>query len=210
LGSGSGAPLPVNGFPPLSAQINPSAQCKFSIYAQRGAASIFSGAQEICLRSIRSRKRVIAAVVLLLLAKFATVGVPLVLKRIVDVVGEPEALAALPVLLLAGYAFLRFTVTLFAELRDAVFARATQQTISGFALKVFGHLHSLPPRFHLSRQTGALSRDIERGTRGVGFVLSIALFNVVPTLVEITLVLGILLASYDIWFSLIILGTFVL
>jgi ABC-type multidrug transport system fused ATPase/permease subunit len=124
--------------------------------------------------------------------------------------GEPEALAALPVLLLAGYAFLRFTVTLFAELRDAVFARATQQTISGFALKVFGHLHSLPPRFHLSRQTGALSRDIERGTRGVGFVLSIALFNVVPTLVEITLVLGILLASYDIWFSLIILGTFVL
>jgi ATP-binding cassette subfamily B protein len=156
------------------------------------------------------RRRVAAAVALLLLAKLAVVGVPLILKRIVDVMGDAATLTTLPVVLLAGYAFLRFTTALFAELRDAVFARVTQQTISRFALKVFGHLHQLSPRFHLSRQTGALSRDIERGTRGVGFVLSIALLNIIPTLVEITLVLGILLFSYDLWFSLIILGTFVL
>jgi ABC-type transport system involved in Fe-S cluster assembly fused permease/ATPase subunit len=156
------------------------------------------------------RRRVLAAVALLVAGKLATVGVPLMLKSIVDVMGNPGALASLPVFLLAGYAFLRFTTALFAELRDAVFARVTQHTISGFALQVFGHLHQLSPRFHLSRQTGALSRDIERGTRGIGFVLSIALLNIVPTLVEITLVLGILLANYDLWFSLIILGTFVL
>src|SRR5687768_8858101 len=103
------------------------------------------------------RRRVAAAVALLLLAKLAVVGVPLILKRIVDVMGDAATLTTLPVVLLAGYAFLRFTTALFAELRDAVFARVTQQTISRFALKVFGHLHQLSPRFHLSRQTGALS-----------------------------------------------------
>src|SRR4051794_37644328 len=104
------------------------------------------------------RGRVLAAMVLLVLAKLAAVAVPLLLKRIVDVMGNPETLAAVPAMLLVGYALTRFASTLFTELRDLVFARVTQSTVARFTRKVFSHLHALPARFHLGRATGALTR----------------------------------------------------
>jgi ATP-binding cassette, subfamily B, heavy metal transporter len=154
------------------------------------------------------RGRVATALALLVLAKLSVVAVPLVLKHIIDLLGQPAA--ALPVFLLIGYALLRFAGTLFSELRDTLFSRVTQYTIRSVVLKVFSHLHALSPRFHVMRQTGGLSRDIERGTRAIGFLLGIALFNVLPTLVEIGLVVGILLLHYDVAFSLIIVVTFML
>ncbi|HET7062375.1 MAG TPA: ABC transporter transmembrane domain-containing protein, partial [Nitrosospira sp.] len=119
--------------------------------------------------------RVTAALVLLILAKLANVTVPLVLKEIVDALDQPRALLALPVLLLAAYGALRLFSTLFGELRDAVFAKVTQRAIRRVAIKVFGHLHALSLRFHLERQTGGVSRDIERGSRGISFLLNFML-----------------------------------
>lgn len=155
------------------------------------------------------RGRVVLALVLLVSAKFANVAVPLVLKQIVDALNKPKALVALPVVLLLGYGLLRFCSTLFGELRDAVFAKVTQRAIRRVALRVFRHLHALALRFHLERQTGGVSRDIERGTRGIGFLLNFMLFNILPTLVEIGLVAGILLVKYDIWFSVVTFSTLV-
>ncbi len=156
------------------------------------------------------RFRVVMALMLLLLAKFSNVAVPIALKQVVDALGQPKQALALPVFLLIGYALLRFASTLFSELRDALFARVTQNTIRSIALRVFNHLHELSPRYHLMRQAGGVSRDIERGTRGIGFLLTLALFNVVPTLVEIAMVVAILLFNYDPRFSLIIVATFTL
>ncbi|MEW5943958.1 MAG: ABC transporter ATP-binding protein/permease [Pseudomonadota bacterium] len=147
--------------------------------------------------------RVILALVLLFAAKLANVTVPLVLKEIVDALDKPKALLALPAILLVGYGVLRFASTLFGELRDAVFAKVTQRSIRRVALQVFRHLHALALRFHLDRQTGGMSRDIERGTRGIGFLLNFMLFNILPTLIEIGMVAVILLVKYDIWFSVI-------
>lgn len=148
--------------------------------------------------------RVILALSLLVLAKLANVSVPLVLKEIVDVLNQPHAVLVLPVFLLISYGVLRLCSTLFGELRDAIFAKVTQRAIRRVANKVFTHLHSLSLRFHLERQTGGVSRDIERGTRGISFLLNFMLFNILPTLLEIGLVLGILISQYDIWFSIII------
>ncbi|MFH1495356.1 MAG: ABC transporter ATP-binding protein/permease [Pseudomonadota bacterium] len=153
--------------------------------------------------------RVILAVLLLILAKVASVAVPLVLKDIVDALDQPRAMLALPVFLLVAYGALRFMSTLFGELRDAVFAKAAQRSVRRVALKVFRHLHELALRFHLERQTGGISRDIERGTRGIGFLLNFMLFNILPTIVEIGLIAAILLAKYDIWFSIITFTTLV-
>ena len=153
--------------------------------------------------------RVIFAVLLLIFAKLANVAVPLVLKDIVDALDQPRAMLALPVFLLVAYGALRFLSTLFGELRDAVFAKAAQRSIRRVALKVFRHLHELALRFHLERQTGGISRDIERGTRGIGFLLNFMLFNILPTLVEIGLIAAILLAKYDIWFAVITFTTLV-
>lgn len=135
------------------------------------------------------------------MAKLASVAVPLLLKEIVDALDQPRAMLVMPVLLLIGYGALRLCSTLFGELRDAVFAKVTQRAIRRVALKVFGHLHALSLRFHLERQTGGVSRDIERGTRGISFLLNFMLFNILPTLLEIGLVAIILLSKYDIWFS---------
>jgi len=154
--------------------------------------------------------RVAIAIVLLILAKLSNVAVPIALKHIVDALSQPQAALTLPVFLLIGYALLRFASGLFSELRDALFARVTQNTIRNIALRVFSHLHELSPRFHLMRRTGGLSRDMERGTRGIGFLLSLALFNVVPTLVEIAMVVAVLLFNYDLRYSLIIVATFAL
>ncbi len=149
------------------------------------------------------RGRVALALALLVAAKIANVGVPLVLKEIVDALDPTQALLTLPVALLLGYGALRFAATLFGELRDAVFAKVTQGAIRRVALKVFSHLHTLSLRFHLERQTGGVSRDIERGTRGIAFLLNFMLFNILPTLIEIGLVAAILFLKYDPWFGII-------
>jgi ATP-binding cassette subfamily B protein len=165
------------------------------------------------------------AVVLMVLAKVAAVGVPLVLKTIVDRLSRPQQQLSelvtssaddatrialvLPVFLLLGYALLRFAGTLFTELRDLVFARVTQRTVTLYAQRIFAHLLSLSPRFHARRSTGVLIREIERGTAGVGFLLGTGLFTVVPTLIELAAVVAILAAGYDIAFTLAIFATFV-
>src|SRR3954462_9576072 len=151
--------------------------------------------------------RVIVALTLLILAKLSNVAVPLVLKEIVDALDRPRVLLALPVLLLAGYGALRLFSTLFGELGDAVFAKVSQRAIRRVAIKGFSHLHALSLRFHLQRQTGGGSRDIERGSRGISFQLNFMLFNILPTLLEIGLVAAILVSRYDIWFSVIIFVT---
>jgi len=154
--------------------------------------------------------RVLLALGFLIGAKLANVGVPLILKRLIDRLtispGDPQALLVLPLGLLVAYGALRLATTLFTELREFVFARVTQRAVRTIALQVFRHLHALSLRFHLNRQTGGMSRDIERGTRGVSSLVSYTLFSILPTLVEITLVLGYLALHYDIWFSLITAG----
>lgn len=145
--------------------------------------------------------RVILAMSLLILAKLANVAVPLVLKRIIDALDKSHAVLMVPVMLILAYGLLRLMSTLFGELRDAVFAKVTQRAIRRVALQVFEHLHSLSLRFHLDRQTGGVSRDIDRGTRGIGFLLNFMLFNILPTLLEIGLVAGILLSKYNPWFA---------
>lgn len=155
------------------------------------------------------RLRLAAALACLLLAKFAIVAVPLVLKRIVDSLSRPEMVHALPIFLLAGYAALRFSSTLFNELRDLVFARIRQSTLAGYAQAVFAHLHQLGARFHSARRIGALLADIDRGTNGIGFLLGIGLFTIVPTLIEIGLVIAIMRSRYSDWYTAIIVLTFV-
>jgi ATP-binding cassette subfamily B protein len=157
--------------------------------------------------------RVLLALGFLVGAKLANVGVPLVLKRLVDHMtltpDNPQALLVLPLGLLVAYGALRLATTLFTELREFVFARVTQRAVRTIALQVFRHLHALSLRFHLNRQTGGMSRDIERGTRGVSSLVSYTLFSILPTLVEIALVLGYLGWHYDIWFSIITAGALV-
>ncbi len=148
------------------------------------------------------RARVIVAMGFLVLAKLAGVTVPLVLKEVVDALDSTHNTAViLPLALLIGYGALRLASTLFNELRDLVFAKVAQRAIRNIALKVFRHLHSLALRFHLERQTGGMSRDIERGTRGMSFLLSFMLFNILPTLLEIALVAIILFVTYNAWFA---------
>lgn len=153
------------------------------------------------------RGRVVLALLLLVLAKLANVAVPLMLKEIVDALDKPEGMLMVPVFLVVAYGVLRLLSTLFGELRDAVFAKVTQRAIRRVALQVFMHLHSLSLRFHLERQTGGMSRDIERGTRGISFLLTFLLFNILPTLLEITLVAIILLVKYNVWFAIITFAT---
>ncbi|MES2538228.1 MAG: ABC transporter ATP-binding protein/permease [Pseudomonadota bacterium] len=156
------------------------------------------------------RWRVLGAVVFLILAKVASVAVPLVLKRIIDALSRPEQVLLLPVLLLAGYAALRFSSTLFNELRDLLFSRVTQRTVAAYAMKVFTHLHRLGSRFHAQHSIGGLLPDIDRGTAGIAFLLGVGLFTLVPTLVEIGLVLAILVSRYSIWYTTVISATFLL
>ena len=149
--------------------------------------------------------RVAAAIALMLGAKMANVGVPLLLKQLVDAMtiapGAPAALLVVPVGLLLAYGALRFTNSLFNELRELVFAKATHGAARAIALKTFEHLHALSLRFHLERQTGGMTRDIERGVRGIESLISFTLFNVVATLVEVVLVLSVLAIKFDAWFA---------
>jgi ABC-type transport system involved in Fe-S cluster assembly fused permease/ATPase subunit len=155
------------------------------------------------------RGRAGLALAFLALAKVSNVAVPLVLKDIVDSLTHPQTLIALPISLLAAYGLLRLGNSLFGELRDAVFVKVTQYSIRRVALQVFEHLHALSLRFHLERQTGGMSRDIERGAAGIRFLLNFMLFNILPTLLEIGFVAVILLVKYDPWFAIITLGTLV-
>ena len=155
------------------------------------------------------RGRVVLALAFLALAKVATVSVPLVLKEIVDALTPSQATLALPIFLLVAYGALRLANSTFGELRDMVFAKVTQRSIRRVALKVFEHLHNLSLRFHLDRQTGGMSRDIERGTAGIRFLLNFMLFNILPTILEIGFVAVILLVKYDPWFCVVTLATLV-
>ncbi len=154
--------------------------------------------------------RVIIAMSFLVMSKLANVAVPLALKQIIDSLDKANAVLTVPVFIIVGYGLLRLMSTLFGELRDAVFAKVTQRAIRRVALKVFEHLHSLSLRFHLDRQTGGVSRDIERGTRGIGFLLNFTLFNILPTLLEIGLVAAILFSKYNVWFAIITFVTLVI
>jgi len=150
--------------------------------------------------------RVVIALVFLVSAKLANVGVPLVMKEVIDGLDAETALVAVPVALLAIYGILRFSTTLFAELRDVVFIRVTQRAIRRVALGVFRHLHSLSLRFHLERQTGGMTRDIERGTNGISTLLSYLLFSIFPVVLEFALVAAVLLNRFDWRFAAITFG----
>src|SRR5262252_5021390 len=141
--------------------------------------------------------RVSLALACLVLAKVANVGVPLLMKRIVDSLDPRTAILVVPLALLVAYGLLRLSTTVFTELREFLFAKVTQRAVRRIGLTVFRHLHALSLRFHLERQTGGLTRDVERGQRGISTLISYALFSILPTLVEVTLVLGILVARYD-------------
>ena len=149
--------------------------------------------------------RVGIALSFLVLAKVANVAVPIILKDIVDAVSaKPElTLLAVPVGLVIAYGLMRVMSTLFTELREVVFARVTQQAVRRIALRVFAHLHALSMRFHLDRQTGGLTRDIERGTRGVSSLVSFTLYSILPTIIEVLMVLTWLILHYEIWFAVI-------
>jgi len=144
----------------------------------------------------------------LVLAKLASVSLPLVLKDIVDALDTSQnAILVLPVALLLSYGLIRLASSLFGELRDLVFAKVLQRAIRRIAIKVFQHLHKLALSFHLERQTGGVSRDIERGSRGISFLLNFTLFNILPTLLEIGLIAVILFVNYEPAFAIITLAT---
>jgi len=156
--------------------------------------------------------RVALALSCLIAAKVANVGVPLVLKLIVDSLtpGSQGQMLVLPLALLVAYGVLRLSTTAFTELREFFFAKVTQRAVRTIALKTFRHLHELSLRFHLARQTGGLTRDVERGTRGISTLIGFTLFSILPTLIEIALVSAILVARYDLWFIGITLAALVL
>ena len=156
------------------------------------------------------RGRVLLALLFLVSAKLANITVPFVMKRIVDGLTGPLAIVAVPVALLVAYGVLRVSSTLFNELRDVVFVKVAQRAMRRIALEVFHHLHALSLRFHLERQTGGLTRDIERGTRGISTLLSFMVFSVLPTLLEIALVTGLLIYQFDVWFGVISVAALVL
>ena len=153
--------------------------------------------------------RVAAALTFMVGAKMANVGVPLLLKQLVDAMtikpGSVEALLVVPVGLLLAYGGLRLCTSLFTELRELIFAKATEGATRSIALQVFGHLHNLSLRFHLERQTGGMTRDIDRGTRGVQSLVSYSLYSIFPTLIEVTMVLVLLGTKFDmgyVWITL--------
>nr|WP_072426966.1 ABC transporter ATP-binding protein/permease [Chitinimonas taiwanensis] len=147
---------------------------------------------------LKFKGRVTLAISCLVLAKLANVVVPLVLKAIVDhLSAKPGLVLAVPIALILAYGLLRLAMTGFGELRDAIFSKVAQGAIRQLALETFRHLHQLSLRFHLNRQTGGMTRDIERGTRGISILLRFMLFNILPTILEIGLVTGILIWLYD-------------
>ncbi|HLL12468.1 MAG TPA: ABC transporter ATP-binding protein/permease [Rubrivivax sp.] len=153
----------------------------------------------------RYRWRVAFALSFLVAAKVANVGVPLLLKHLVDALtfkpGDPAAVLVVPVALIVAYGALRLSTSLFTELRELIFAKATEGTSRSISLQVFRHLHALSLRFHLERQTGGMTRDIERGTRAVHSLISYSLYSIFPTLIEVAMVLTLLAVKFDAWFA---------
>ncbi|MBL8336391.1 MAG: ABC transporter ATP-binding protein/permease [Rhodoferax sp.] len=158
--------------------------------------------------------RVLAALGFMVAAKMANVGVPVLLKSLVDAMsptggrnpieGAPalvQAVLVVPVALVVAYGLLRLSTSVFAELRELIFAKATEGAARSISLEVFRHLHALSLRFHLERQTGGMTRDIERGTRGVHSLISYSLYSIIPTLIEVALVLTLLAVKFDVWFA---------
>jgi ABC-type transport system involved in Fe-S cluster assembly fused permease/ATPase subunit len=150
--------------------------------------------------------RVMAALAFMVGAKMANVGVPLLLKELVDTMNpkgalNAQALLVVPLGLLLAYGLLRLSTTLFAELRELIFAKATEGASRSISVQVFRHLHALSLRFHLERQTGGMTRDIERGTRAVHSLISYSLYSIFPTLIEVAMVLSILAIKFDMWFA---------
>lgn len=158
--------------------------------------------------------RVALAMLCMVAAKFAGLGIPIMLKQLIDSLDvsstNPKMLLVVPVGIILGYGALRLAASLFNELKEALFARVTQHAVREIALNVFRHLHQLSLRFHLGRQTGGVSRDIERGTRAIQSLVSFSLYSIFPTLVEFMLVLGYFAIFYDIWFSAITLVALIL
>jgi ATP-binding cassette, subfamily B, heavy metal transporter len=149
--------------------------------------------------------RVAAALLFMVGAKLANVSVPILLKNLIDAMtfkpNDPTLVLVVPVALLVGYGALRLMTSAFTELRELVFAKATQGAARSIALETFQHLHALSLRFHLARQTGGMTRDIERGVRGIESLISYSLYSIVPTLIEVALVLTILAVKFDAWFA---------
>ena len=153
------------------------------------------------------------ALLALVLAKVASVAIPVVLKEIVDyltslkiensTVKDFNGVLTIPVVLIIGYGLMRFASTAFSELRELIFARVTQSSVRDISVQVFTHLHDLSLRFHLEKKTGSLTRDVERGTRGVSTMVNFTLYSIFPTLIEFVLVIGWLTINYDFIFSLI-------
>ena len=160
------------------------------------------------------KKRIAFAMFCLVLTKIASVYLPFILKDIVDTLDANDgkdqlssAIAIIPLGLVAAYGLVRLAIVIFAEIRDTLFGRVTERAIRRIGLKVFRHLHRLDLDFHLNRQTGGLSRDIDRGTSGINFLMRFMVFNIVPTLLEIVMVVTILFVNYGIWFALITLAS---
>jgi ATP-binding cassette subfamily B protein len=158
--------------------------------------------------------RVAIALSCLVAAKVTNLGIPILMKQLIDTLNinadSPQALLLAPAGLILAYGLLRISASLFTELRESLFARVTQNAVRKVALQVFEHLHSLALSFHLARQTGGVSRDIERGTRGIQSLISYSLYSILPTLIEFCLVLGYFAYAYDIWFAAITLVALVL
>ncbi|AZQ83760.1 ABC transporter ATP-binding protein/permease [Colwellia sp. Arc7-635] len=158
------------------------------------------------------KARIFLALSCLVLTKIASVYLPFILKDIVDILDtqQENRVYLVPFALVGAYGLVRLTIVIFAEIRDTLFGRVTERAIRRIGLKVFQHLHKLDLDFHLNRQTGGLSRDIDRGTSGINFLMRFMIFNIIPTLIEIVLVVGILFVNYGIWFAVITLSSIVL
>ncbi len=156
---------------------------------------------------LEHRIRVTLAIACLIAAKFANLGVPIVLKDLIDAMnlkpGSLQTYLIVPAGLILAYGALRLSASLFSELRELLFAKVTQDAVRKIALQVFEHLHALTLQFHLGRQTGGVSRDIERGTRGIQTLVSFSLYSILPTIIEFVLVLAYFAYYYDIWFAII-------
>lgn len=156
---------------------------------------------------LEHRTRVALAIACLIAAKFANLGVPIILKDLIDTMnlkpGSLQTYLIIPAGLIVGYGVLRLSASLFSELRELLFAKVTQSAVRKIALQVFQHLHALTLQFHLGRQTGGVSRDIERGTRGIQTLVSFSLYSILPTIIEFALVLAYFAYYYDIWFAII-------
>src|SRR5262245_29020902 len=155
-----------------------------------------------------SKGRVLFALACLLAAKLATVSVPILLKEMIDRLspasGSVAAVLVVPLGLIAAYGALRLSTSLFTELREFFFVNVTQASVRTLALKTFRHLHSLSLRYHLERRTGAVTREIDQGIRGISSLISFTLYSILPTLIEVSLVVGYLVWQYEVWFAVIV------